>query len=163
SEACHWSTSRRISTERWRGGRCCNAATKASRIDSRAAVTSAGSPSRSMTRSSPIGCTYMCSGSWSPRTTSAVAVEGPISIGRARPWNVPRPIRSLGGKRGYTRVLHLTYELLDPGLARCQFLDQLAGERLGVTKEHHRLVHVVEVVVDAGEAGTHRAFDDHHR
>ena len=43
--ACQRSTSRRISTARWRGGRCWSAATKASRIDSRATATSAGSPS----------------------------------------------------------------------------------------------------------------------
>ncbi len=45
SVAFQRSTSHRISTARWRGGRCWSAATKASRIVSRAAATSAGSPS----------------------------------------------------------------------------------------------------------------------
>ena len=45
SVACQRSTSQRISTARWRGGRCCSAATNASRIVSRATATSAGSPS----------------------------------------------------------------------------------------------------------------------
>src|SRR2546430_10785153 len=40
-------TSHRISTARWRGGRCWSAATNASRMVSRATATSAGSPSRS--------------------------------------------------------------------------------------------------------------------
>ena len=45
SVAFQRSTSQRISTARWRGGRCCSAATNASRIVSRATATSAGSPS----------------------------------------------------------------------------------------------------------------------
>ena len=43
SVACQRSTSRRMSTARWRGGRCCSAVTNASRMLSRAAATSAGS------------------------------------------------------------------------------------------------------------------------
>jgi hypothetical protein len=88
SDACQRRTSQRISTARWRAGRCCRAATNARRIDSRAAATSAGSPSRVMTRSSAIGCTKACSARWSPSTTSAVGVDGPISIGRARRWGL---------------------------------------------------------------------------
>ena len=42
SSACQRSTSRRISTARWRGGRYCSAATNARRIVSRATATSAG-------------------------------------------------------------------------------------------------------------------------
>ena len=45
SAAFQRSTSHRISTARWRGGRCWSAATNASRIVSRATATSAGSPS----------------------------------------------------------------------------------------------------------------------
>ena len=43
SAADQRSTSRRISTARWRAGRCCSAATKASRIESRSATTTAAS------------------------------------------------------------------------------------------------------------------------
>ena len=46
SVACQRSTSQRISTARWRGGRCCSAATKASRIVSRSTAISAGSRRR---------------------------------------------------------------------------------------------------------------------
>ena len=84
SVACQRSTSHRISTDRWREGRCCSAATNARRIDSRAAATSAGSPSVAITRESRMGCTNRCSGLCGPSTTSAVAVEGPSSMGRAR-------------------------------------------------------------------------------
>ncbi len=45
SVAFQRSTSQRMSTARCRGGRCCSAATNASRTDSRASATSAGSPS----------------------------------------------------------------------------------------------------------------------
>ena len=83
SVACHRSTSQRISTARWRAGRCCRAATKARRIDSRAAATSAGSPSRSITRSSAIGCTNVVS-AWGASTAVATVDDGPRSIGRAR-------------------------------------------------------------------------------
>ncbi len=85
SVACHLSTSQRMSTARCRAGRCCRAATKASRIDSRAAATSAGSPSVLMTRLSAIGCTKVFSArgrSWAVAT----ADDGPRSIGRARRW-----------------------------------------------------------------------------
>ena len=43
SAACQPSTSRRISTARWRGGRYCSAAMSASRVLARAATTAAGS------------------------------------------------------------------------------------------------------------------------
>ena len=83
SVAGHRSTSQRMSTARWRAGRCWSAATKASRIDSRAAATSAGSPSRSITRSSAIGCTKVfsvCGAS----TAVATVDDGP-EVHRAGP------------------------------------------------------------------------------
>ena len=55
SSARQRSTSRRMRTARWRGGRCWSAATNASRIDSRATATSAGSPAVGTTRASGIG------------------------------------------------------------------------------------------------------------
>ena len=61
SAAFQRSTSHRISTARWRGGRCCRAATNASRIVSRATATSAGSPSGA-TRPSGIGWIQVVSG-----------------------------------------------------------------------------------------------------
>ncbi len=62
SAAFHRSTSHRISTARWRGGRCWSAATKASRIVSRDSATSAGSPSGAMARLG-IGSIHVTSGS----------------------------------------------------------------------------------------------------
>ena len=84
SVACQRSTSHRMSTARCRGGSFWRAATKASRIDSRAALTAAGSPRRSITFSSATGWTKACSGRVSTALASATGVDGPISIGRAR-------------------------------------------------------------------------------
>lgn len=83
SLACQASTSRRISTARCRAGRCCSAATKASRTLSLAAVSSAGSAVVGSTRSSGIGPTH----SWSARFVSvndSTRDAGPRSTGRAR-------------------------------------------------------------------------------
>src|SRR6266542_2595603 len=55
SDAFHRSTSHRISTARWRAGRCWSAATNARRIVSRATATSAGSPSAGTTSVSGTG------------------------------------------------------------------------------------------------------------
>jgi hypothetical protein len=88
SEACQRRTSHRMSTDRWRAGRCWSAATKARRTDSRSALTWAGSPLRSMIRWSAMGWTNSCSGRPAPRTTSATGVDGPMSIGRARRWGL---------------------------------------------------------------------------
>jgi hypothetical protein len=73
------STARRISTARCRGGRCCNAATNASRTVSRpSARTSAGS-----TRSSGTGRTHADAGSGSP--SGVPSAEGEVrSIATAR-------------------------------------------------------------------------------
>ena len=74
SVACQRSTSRRIRTARCRGGRCCSAATNASRIDSRATASSAGSPSSGSTRASGIGWTQVVLGRrGAARTASAAA------------------------------------------------------------------------------------------
>ena len=62
SSAFHRSTSRRIRTARCRGGRCCSAATKASRIDSFATARSAGSPSSARTWRSSTGSTHAVRG-----------------------------------------------------------------------------------------------------
>ncbi len=85
SSAFQRSTSRRISTARWRGGRCCSAATNASRTDSRATAISAGSPASGSTRSSTIGSSQVSS----PRVRTSDASTGSHavadrSIGRAR-------------------------------------------------------------------------------
>jgi hypothetical protein len=72
-----------MSTARWRGGRCCSAATNASRSVSRDSATSAGWASAASTRTSAIGSTQECSGS--PSADSAVEA-GPRSIGCARRW-----------------------------------------------------------------------------
>ena len=63
SAACQRSTSQRIRLARCRAGRCCRAATKASRMLSRTSATSAGSASGGSTRSSAIGDTQLPSGS----------------------------------------------------------------------------------------------------
>ena len=74
SVAFQRSTSQRISTARWRGGRCCSAATNARRIVSRATATSAGSPSAAR-RGRP--------GSARSRSTSgSVLPIGPIGLPR---------------------------------------------------------------------------------
>ena len=83
SAAFHCSTSRRISTARCRAGRCCSAATKASRTDSRATAVSAGSPPPGSTMASGIGVSQVLSGSFGPSGSDAVEA-GPKSIGRAR-------------------------------------------------------------------------------
>jgi hypothetical protein len=75
-------------TARCRGGRCCSAVTNASRIDSRATATSAGSLASGTTRLSGTGMTQTGSGNGAP--TGELAVEaGPRSIGRARRWAPP--------------------------------------------------------------------------
>ena len=63
SLACHRRTSQRMSTARWRGGRCWSAATNARRIVSRATATSAGSPSSWTTSASGTGSIHVTSGS----------------------------------------------------------------------------------------------------
>ena len=83
SSAFQRSTSRRISTARCRGGRCCSAATNASRTVSREAARSAGSPSAGSTRPSGIGRIQVASGSV-PLIGAAALCAGPRSIGRAR-------------------------------------------------------------------------------
>ena len=82
SDACQRSTSHRISTARWRGGRNWSAATKASRIVSRASATAAGSPSGT-TRPSGIGSIHVASGIVF-RCSASGSLAGPMSIGRAR-------------------------------------------------------------------------------
>ena len=88
SVACQRSTSRRMSTARWRGGRCCSAATKASRSVSRSAATSAGSASGESTAESAIGRTQALSTSGAPSGAPA-SDDGPRSIGCARRWALP--------------------------------------------------------------------------
>ena len=83
SVACQRSTSRRISTARWRGGRCCSAATNASLSVSFCAASSAGSASSGSTRASAIGRTQAFSISGAPSGASALEA-GPRSIGTAR-------------------------------------------------------------------------------
>ena len=80
SSACQRRTSRRISTARCRGGRCWSAATNASRIDSRATATSAGSPPAGTTAASGIGSTQSSSDADragpGPRTTPGPCRSG---------------------------------------------------------------------------------------
>ena len=83
SEAFQRKTSRRISTARCLGGRCCSAATKASRIDSRDSTTSAGSPPAGTTRPSGTGRIHAPSGSASGSGVSADRRRREIH--RARP------------------------------------------------------------------------------
>ncbi len=83
SVAFQRSTSHRISTARWRGGRCCRAATNARRIVSRPTATSAGSPSGA-TRPSGIGWIHVVSGRM-------------LSVGRSRaPAQAPCPSAARG-------------------------------------------------------------------
>src|SRR5713226_4502479 len=46
-------------------------------------------------------------------------------------------------------------------VAAGDFADDVAYEILGVAEKHQRLVQVVQRVVDASEAGSHAALDDH--
>ena len=87
SSARQRSTSRRMRTARCRGGRCWSAATNASRTDSRATVTSAGSPSGT-TRLSGTGSIQTDSESGGGSGVSALW-GGLRSIGRARRWLAP--------------------------------------------------------------------------
>jgi hypothetical protein len=83
SAALQRSTSRRISTERWRAGRCCSALTNASRSVSRSCASSAGSAASGSTRASGIGSSQTFSGS--VVTSASAGVPAPLrSIGRAR-------------------------------------------------------------------------------
>ena len=68
------STSQRISTARWRGGRCWSAAMIASLVVSRSSVTAAGSGAGWIQVASGIVFRFASIGSWA----------GPRSIGRAR-------------------------------------------------------------------------------
>ena len=74
SLACQRSTSQRIRHARCRGGRCCSAATKASRIVSRETASSAGSG---------VGCSHVTSPG-TCRFSTIGSPAGPRSIGRAR-------------------------------------------------------------------------------
>jgi hypothetical protein len=84
-------TSRRMSTARWRAGRCCSAATKARRSVSRDIASSAGSPSSGSTRLSGIGSSQVASGC----VVSGLSMPpaGPKSIGRARRWRPSSIVR----------------------------------------------------------------------
>src|ERR1022692_3514216 len=46
--------------------------------------------------------------------------------------------------------------------SRRQFLEDLGDKCLGVAEQHQGLIHVIQIVVDAGEAGIHGALDHHH-
>src|ERR1039457_298596 len=46
--------------------------------------------------------------------------------------------------------------------SRRQFLQDLRDECLGIAEQHQGFIHIVQVVVDAGEAGIHGALDHHH-
>ena len=83
SAACQRSTSRRISTARWRGGRCCSAATNASRIVSWATASSAGSPSAGT----------------APRRASAGSRSPPGSVASGSVLAAPAADRSIGRAR----------------------------------------------------------------
>ncbi len=85
SSACQCRTSRRISTARCFGGSFCSVARKARRIVSRAAATSAGSPSSGTTRLSGMGSIQAPSGSV-PSFAVATVETASRSIGRARRW-----------------------------------------------------------------------------
>lgn len=83
SLAFHARTSRRISTARCLGGRCCSAATKARRTDSRATAASAGSATEGRMRPSGIGSSQVFSGSG--LSAACASGVGPVrSTGRAR-------------------------------------------------------------------------------
>src|ERR1035441_3801347 len=45
--------------------------------------------------------------------------------------------------------------------SRRQFLQDLGDECLGIAEQHQGLIHVIQIVVDAGEAGIHGALDHH--
>jgi hypothetical protein len=83
SAACQHSTSRRMSTARCRGGRCCSAATNASRMLSWNTARSAGSPCAGGTAAPGIGSTQVSAGIGWPGTVVA-GTAGERSIGRAR-------------------------------------------------------------------------------
>ena len=84
SAALHCRTSRKMSTARWRAGRCCSAATNASRIVSLATARSAGSPSIGTTIASGTGCSQVSSPMGSPSDDGSGVLAEPKSIGRAR-------------------------------------------------------------------------------
>jgi hypothetical protein len=88
SAAGHCSTSRMISTARWRADRYCSAATKASRMPARDTVTAAGSSCSAASSASGNGCSQGTSG---PATTGVCA----SSAGPPRPdGSGRRPRRS---------------------------------------------------------------------
>src|SRR5947208_758233 len=106
-------TSQRIRTARWRGGRCCRAATNASRMVSRDAATSAGSPSRPPSPSGA-GWTQVASGrvfrfdstgSWArpPADVSSLLLGEPVLDCQSGRCRVP-----VGGRRQTGDVLRDT-------------------------------------------------------
>src|ERR1035441_3466338 len=46
--------------------------------------------------------------------------------------------------------------------SRRQFLQDLRHECLVVAEQHQSLIHIIQIVVDAGESGIHGALDHHH-
>ena len=127
SVACQRSTSRRISTARCRGGRCCSAATNARRIVSRAAASSAGSPSAGSTRASGMGWTQVFSGR--ARTQDR--------LGRGRRPEVHRPGPALAAAEHVEA--HVGGDAVQPRPQRraaLEAVDALPGP-------HHRLLHGV--------------------
>src|SRR2546426_11750020 len=43
-----------------------------------------------------------------------------------------------------------------------ELFDDAGEDRLGVAEQHQGLVHVVQVVIDAGKTGAHTALNHHH-
>ena len=82
SLAGHRSTLQRISTARWRAGRCCSAVTKARRIESRNSAISAGSAPSGEPWASGMGVTHSASG---------VGVPSERLVGRRRRTHLHRP------------------------------------------------------------------------
>ena len=154
SAARQRSTSRRMSTARCRGGRCCSAAMNASRMLSRPATIVAGSLPSAATRESGIGSSH----GTSPRSTSGspgceLGAPSPVGSGRrARPSRadqarVRRDPVEPGAQRGpaleavvrppraQVRLLHEVLGVVDRSEHPVAVREQLAPVGVGQLRE----------------------------
>ena len=154
SVACHRSTSRRISTARWRAGRICSAAMKARRIDSRRTASSAGS--------SVAGKHLDVRGRFDPRGLRQGSQHGGRS-GRRR-TEIHRPSPALAALQHVEA--HVGGDAVQPGTHGGATLEGVRGapgpqQRVlnGVLCFGHRTEHPVAVARELGPVQGQRSLD----
>ena len=133
SAAFQRSTSRRISTARWRAGRCCRAATNASRIVSRSVTTASGS--------SALPVSSIASGTGSSQGISPFSSSGSAGLGGrgAQPGGQRAAVAAL--ERGQADV---GGDAVEPGAHRRPALEAVVGPpgaQVGLLDEVLGVVH----------------------